>query len=440
MVIQSFHLLTIIIFKNCKIEMYPVSWYYFSLMHLINELNIFQLQFQIQIEHAMETIYFDHAATTPVDEQVLDAMLPFFKTEYGNADSIHQLGQRAKVALEDARESVARMINAEPSEIIFTCGGTESNNAVIKGVFEVSGNKKEIISSRIEHHAVFHTIECTKRQGGKPVYLAPDQNGIITPEQVKNAINEKTALVSLMHVNNELGTINPIKEIAEVCRENGVLFHSDTVQSAGKIPVDVKDLGIDFLSISGHKIYGPKGTGVMYVKNGSPWVPWMTGGSQERRRRGGTSNIPGIVGLAKALEITTARMEDYRSHFIKLRKHLLHKMDQVFGNRYQINGPAHGGVPHIINLGIKHTGESKLDGEMLLLNLDIEGICVSNGSACTSGAVEPSHVLTGIGLDEDIADSSIRVSFGKDNTIQEVDRFVEVLQGVLDRMMVVARS
>ena len=420
--------------------MYPDNWYYFSLMHLIDELNIFRMQFQIQIEHAMETIYFDHAATTPVDEQVLDTMLPFFKTEYGNADSIHQFGQRAKVALEDARESVARIINAEPSEIIFTCGGTESNNAAIKGVFEVSGNKKEIISSPIEHHAVFHTVECTKRQGGRPVYLAPDHNGMITAEQVRDAINENTAMVSLMHVNNELGTINPIKEIAAVCRDKGVPFHSDCVQSAGKIPVDVKDLEVDFISISGHKIYGPKGVGVLYVKNGSPWVPWMTGGSQERRRRGGTSNIPGIVGLAKALEIITARMEDHRSHYLELRKYLIQKMDQVFGNLYQVNGPADGGVPHIINIGLKNTGDTKLDGEMLLLNLDIEGICVSNGSACTSGAIEPSHVLTGIGLDEDIADSSIRISFGKDNTIQEVDRFVEVLQGVLDRMMVVARS
>jgi cysteine desulfurase len=286
----------------------------------------------------METIYFDHAATTPVDEQVLDTMLPFFKSEYGNADSIHQFGQRAKVALEDARESVAGIINAEPSEIIFTCGGTESNNAAIKGAFEVSGNKKEIISSPIEHHAVFHTIECTKRQGGRPVYLTPDQNGMITAEQVRDAISENTAMVSLMHVNNELGTINPIKDIAAVCREKGVPFHSDGVQSAGKIPVDVKDLEVDFLSISGHKIYGPKGVGVLYVRNGSPWVPWMTGGSQERRRRGGTSNIPGIVGLAKALEIITARMEDHRSHYLELRKYLIQKMDLVFGNLYQING------------------------------------------------------------------------------------------------------
>jgi cysteine desulfurase len=388
----------------------------------------------------METIYFDHAATTPVNEQVLDTMLPFFKTEYGNADSIHQFGQRAKVALEDARESVARIINSEPSEIIFTSGGTESNNAAIKGAFEVSGNKSEIISSPIEHHAVFHTVECTKRHGGRPVYLTPDQNGMISAEQVRDAISKNTALVSLMHVNNELGTINPVKEIAAVCRENGVPFHSDGVQSAGKIPVDVKDLGVDFFSISGHKIYGPKGVGVLYVRNGSPWIPWMTGGSQERRRRGGTSNIPGIAGLAKALEITTARLEDHRSHFLKLRKHLIQKMDQVFGNMYRINGPSEGGVPNIINIGLKHTGDSKLDGEMLLLNLDIEGICVSNGSACTSGAVEPSHVLTGIGLDEDIADSSIRISFGKDNTIREIDHFVEVLQGVLDRMMVVAKS
>jgi cysteine desulfurase len=385
-----------------------------------------------------DIIYFDHAATTPVDQRVLEAMLPYYKSEFGNPDSMHHLGQQAKVALEEAREKIAKLINAEPSEIIFTSGGTESNNAIINGAFEVSGNKNEIISSQIEHHAVFYNVESTKRNGGKPVYLQPDQDGIISAEQVAGAINDKTALVTLMHVNNELGSINPIREIAQICKEHGIPLHSDAVQSAGKIPVDVKELGIDFLSISGHKIYGPKGVGVMFVRNGAPWIPWMKGGSQERRRRGGTSNIPGIVGLAAAFEIAVSEMDDNSSNFIKLRQHLVKKLNRELGDSYQINGPLKGGVPHIINIGFK-PNETSLDGEMLLLNLDIEGICVSNGSACTSGALDPSHVLTGIGLDEDIADSSIRISFGKSNTIAQVDRFVESLQGVLDRMTVVKK-
>lgn len=387
---------------------------------------------------SIDTIYFDHAATTPVDARVLDAMLPYYQSEYGNPDSMHHLGQRSKVALEEAREKVAKLINAEPSEIIFTSGGTESNNAIIKGAFEVSGDKKEIISSQIEHHAVFHTVESAKLNGGKPVYLQPDENGVIEAGQVAETISDRTALVTLMHVNNELGSINPIKDIARVCRDKGVSFHSDTVQSAGKIPVDVKEMGVDFLSISGHKIYGPKGVGVMYVRNGAPWIPWMKGGSQERRKRGGTSNIPGIVGLATAFELAVSEMDDNRSKFIKLRQHLIEKLNRTFGDTYQVNGPLHGGVPHILNIGFKPAG-AKLDGEMLLLNLDIEGICVSNGSACTSGAMDPSHVLTGIGLDEEIADSSIRISFGKNNSIGQIDHFVEALGGVLDRMMVVAK-
>jgi len=394
----------------------------------------------MQMNRTMDSIYFDHAATTALDEKVLEAMLPYLKSEFGNASSIHQLGQRAKVALEDSRESIAKMIRAEPSEIIFTSGGTESDNAIIKGVFTISGKKKEIISSNIEHHAVLQTVESTKLQGGKPVLIKPNSDGVVTAGQVEAAINENTALVTLMHVNNELGSINPISEIAAVCRKKGVPFHSDTVQSVGKIPVDVRDLGVDFLSISAHKIYGPKGVGVMYVKKGAPWIPWMHGGSQERRRRGGTSNIPGIIGLARAMEYSIAEMEDHRSHFIKLRRRLIEKLDEKFGDNYRINGPAAGGVPHIVNIGFLHTSAGRIDGEMLLLNLDIEGICLSSGSACASGAVESSHVLTGIGLNESIANASIRVSFGKSNTFRQIDIFVEKLEMVLKRMLATVKD
>lgn len=241
-----------------------------------------------------------------------------------------------------------------------------------------------------------------------------------------------------MHVNNEIGTINPLKEIAEVCEEHGVPLHSDTVQSLGKIPLNVKDLGIDFLSGSAHKIYGPKGTGIMYVKNGSKWIPWVHGGSQERRRRGGTLNVPGIVGFAKALELAVEEMDEHQKHFKKLRSLLLKEMDNNLDFNYNVNGPQDNGVPHIVNLSFSDEQGKYIDGEMLLLNLDIEGICVSNGSACTSGAVEPSHVLNGIGMEDGLAKSSIRVSFGKQNTEEDVRYFVEKLDTVLKRMFTVA--
>jgi len=238
-----------------------------------------------------------------------------------------------------------------------------------------------------------------------------------------------------MHVNNEIGTINPIKEISPICREHDIPFHSDTVQSVGKIPVDVDELGIDFLSISGHKIYGPKGIGVLYMRHATPWLPWMHGGSQERRRRGGTLNVPGIIGLAKAMELAVEEMDDHRKHYIKLRKQLINGLDKTFGDRYQINGNTKNRVPHIINISFLDPNGNGLDGEMLLLNLDVEGVCVSNGSACTSGAMEPSHVLEGIGLDTKTANSSIRVSLGKQNTVEEIDYFIDKLEVVVERMM-----
>ncbi len=385
----------------------------------------------------MRTVYFDHAATTPVDKRVLEAMKPWFTENFGNANSAHQLGNNAKVAVEDARETIAEVIGAAPAEIIFTSGGTESDNAVIKGALAATG-KKEIITSPLEHHAVLHAAESQKRNGCKPVYLEPGPDGTITAEQVEEAITDQTALVSLMHVNNEIGTVNPLKEISEVCRNHGVLFHSDTVQSIGKLPVDIDELGLDFLSMSGHKIYGPKGTGVMYVRHGSAWMPWMHGGSQERRRRGGTLNVAGIIGMTKALELCTDRMDNHLSHFSRLRQRLLDGLQEKYSGRYRINGSPDDGVPHIINLAFTDANDQGIDGEMLLLNLDMEGICVSNGSACTSGAIEPSHVLTGLGLPDHIANSSIRISLGKDNDTDDIDYFLEKLEIVLKRMMATA--
>lgn len=388
----------------------------------------------------MEPVYFDNAATTPLDPEVLETMMPYLTSEYGNANSAHQFGRNCKVAIEDAREKVAKLIGAEPSEIIFTSGGTESDNAAIKGVFSAlsPAGKNEVITSPIEHHAVMHPAESLKRQGATVTYLQPDKNGVITADQVRDAISEKTAVVSLMHVNNEIGTINPVQEIAEVCREFKVPFHSDTVQSVGKIPVNVDDLGLNLLSISAHKIYGPKGIGVLYVKNGTPWIPSIQGGSQERRRRGGTSNVAGIVGLARAMEISIDQMDTTTQKFRQLRKTMLDGLQKRFADRVTINGPESGGVPHILNIGFHSNGEEGLDGEMLLLNLDIEGICISNGSACTSGAMEPSHVLKGIGLENAIGNSSIRVSFGKHNSEKQVLYFLDKLEEILERMVKVA--
>ncbi len=386
----------------------------------------------------MKSVYFDHAATTPLDKRVFAAMKPYLTEHFGNANSPHQFGNNAKVAVEEAREQIAEIIGAEPAEIIFTSCGTESDNSAIKGAVNATG-KTEVITSPLEHHAVLHTVEALKRQGVKPVYLEPDSKGNVHPEQVEEAINENTALVTLMHVNNEIGTINPIKEISEICKAHNVPLHSDTVQSVGKIPVDVDELGLDFLSMSGHKIYGPKGVGVLYMRHATPWVPWMHGGSQERRRRGGTLNVPGIVGLAKALELSIENMVDRQNQFLKLRKRLLDGLEDKFSDRYHINGDVENGVPHIVNISFVKDDGGGVDGEMLLLNLDVEGICVSNGSACTSGAMEPSHVLNGIGLENEIANSSIRLSMGKDNTTEDIDYFLEKLEVVVQRMMSTAK-
>lgn len=386
----------------------------------------------------MRTVYFDHAATTPLDPRVLEAMKPYFCEEFGNANSTHQLGNNAKVAVEEARETVAEHIGAEPAEIIFTSGGTESDNAAIKGVVEATGGK-EVITSPIEHHAVLHSVESLKRYGVKPVYLQPDERGVVSAEKVAETLSDETALVTLMHVNNEIGSVNPLCDIAEVCKEHGVPFHSDTVQSVGKLPVDVNEQGIDLLSISGHKIYGPKGVGVLYVRYGTPWLPWQHGGSQERRRRGGTLNVPGIVGLARALDLAVERRKQEQKKFHTLRARLIQGIREKFPDAHRINGDIENGVPHILNISFAAGGQG-LDGEMLLLNLDMEGICVSGGSACTSGAVEPSHVLSGIGLEDKVANSSVRISMGKDNTEEEIDYLLEKLETVVHRMMNTARS
>jgi cysteine desulfurase len=382
----------------------------------------------------MRTVYLDNAATTPLDSRVLDAMLPYLKDHFGNANSIHGLGRVANVAVEEAREKIAHCIGAEPSEIIFTSGGTESNNAVIKGVIKATG-KKHIVTSRVEHHAVLHPIQYGRGDGILGTYLDVRPLGYVTAEQVENAITEETALVSLMHGNNEIGSINPIREISAICKQKNVLLHSDTVQTIGKIPVNVDDLGVDFLSISAHKIYGPKGIGALYVRSGSPWKAWMEGGSQERRRRGGTLNVPGIIGLAKALELATIEMEQNRAHVSGLKSKLVTGLKERFPEVIAFNGDVEGGLFNIVNCSFPLDNEKSLDGEMLLLNLDIEGICCSNGSACTSGAVEASHVLMALGMVTPTAKSSLRFSIGKNNTEDDISFTLDKLEIVVNRML-----
>jgi cysteine desulfurase len=379
-------------------------------------------------------IYLDNAATTPLDPRVLNAMLPYYRDHFGNANSIHSLGRQATVAVEEAREKIAAILNAEPSEIIFTSGGTESDNSVIKGVLKATG-KKHVITSRVEHHAVLHPIQHARSEGVQATYLNVIPSGCVDADNVADAITEDTALVSLMHVNNEIGAINPIKKIAAICRSRNVMFHSDTVQSIGKYPVDVREIGLDFLSISAHKIYGPKGVGAMYVRNGASWKPWMEGGSQERRRRGGTLNVPGIIGLAKAMELADAEMENNRNHIEALKDRLVSGLKDRFGSMLSFNGCMENGCYYIVNISFPLEDDKALDGEMLLLNLDIENICVSNGSACTSGAVEPSHVLMALGMVTPTAKSSLRLSIGKHNTIEEIDFTLEKLDSVVHRML-----
>lgn len=379
------------------------------------------------------TVYLDHAATTPVDPRVLDVMLPYFNDRYGNASSIHHMGRNANVAVEESRKKIADLLGAETKEIVFTSGGTESDNTAIKGVLRLTG-KQHAVTSKAEHHAVLHTVEHLRCDGLKVTLLDVDEKGRVSSAELEKAITDETGIVSIMHVNNEIGCINPIHELAQVCHEKDIPFHSDTVQSIGKLPVNVHELDVDFLSISAHKIYGPKGIGALYVRNGVDWFPFMEGGSQERRRRGGTLNVPGIVGLAKALELTISEYEQNRRHIERLQHRLYQGLTDRFDDLVKFNSDPDNGMYNIVNVSFKPVDGHAFDGEMLLLNLDIEGICCSNGSACTSGAVEPSHVLMATGTDPDTAKATLRFSIGKDNTDEDIDFTLDKLEMVMDRM------
>lgn len=374
-------------------------------------------------------IYLDNSATTPLDEHVLQDMMPFLTSEYGNPSSIYSLGQSAKAAVEKARSQVANALNAEPAEIFFTGCGTEADNWAIKGAAFANRKKgTHIISSQIEHHAVLHTLEYLEKQGFEITYLPVDADGKISLEVLEKSIREDTILITVMTANNEVGTIEPVKEIGELARRHGVLFHTDAVQAIGSIPIDVKDMNIDLLSLSAHKFNGPKGVGALYVRKGVRIDTFLHGGAQERSRRAGTENTAGVVGLGSAIELATANLREKAERISALRDYLI---DEVLRRipYTKLNGHRTDRLPGNANFSFQF-----IEGESLLLHLDLKGICASSGSACTSGSLDPSHVLLALGLPHEIAHGSLRLSIGKQNTKEEIDYVLEVLPQIVDRL------
>jgi len=374
-------------------------------------------------------IYVDHAATTPIRSEVLEEMMPYLTERFGNPSSIYSYGREAKKAIEEAREKVAKAIGADPLEIYFTGSGTEADNWAIIGTAFANRNKgNHIITSSVEHHAVLHTCEYLEKQGFSVTYLPVDEFGMVKLETLKKSINDRTILVTIMHANNEIGTIQPIKEIGEFLKEKDITFHTDAVQTVGKIPVNVKDLKVDMLSLSAHKIYGPKGIGALYIRKGIKIHPYIHGGAQERKRRAGTENVAGIVGLGKAIELAISNMEGQREYLTSLRDKLIKGIQEKIPY-VRINGHPTQRLPHNVNMCFEF-----IEGESLLLNLDMKGICASSGSACTSGSLEPSHVLLAIGLPHEIAHGSLRLTLGKDNTQEDVDYILEVLPQIVNKL------
>lgn len=374
-------------------------------------------------------IYADNAATTAVSEEVLNAMLPYFREGYGNASSIYKLGRDAQKAVETAREKVAKALGAEPREIYFTSCGSEADNWAIKGTAELmaKNGKKHIITSVFEHHAVLHTTEYLEKHGYEVTYIPVSDKGLIDPEDIRNAIRDDTALVTIMYANNEIGTIQPIEEIAAICHEKGVLFHTDAVQAVGHIDIDVHKQGIDMLSLSGHKIHAQKGIGALYVRKGINLPNFVHGGGQERGKRAGTENVPAIVGLGVAIETATRNIAEKNAVIVPRRNKLIDGILKLPHTR--LNGDRDKRLPGNLNISIEG-----IEGESLLLMLDLNGICASSGSACTSGSLDPSHVLLSIGLKHEIAHGSLRLSIEDTTTDEDVDYILEVIPNVVKRL------
>jgi len=374
-------------------------------------------------------VYLDHAATTPVRQEVIEAMLPYFNTKFGNPSSVYSIGRQSKRAIEEARETVAKAIGAQPKEIFFTGSGTEADNWAIKGVAYANRNKgKHIITSAIEHHAVLHTCQYLEREGFEVTYLPVDSDGLVSPGQVADAIRPDTVLVSIMFANNEIGSIQPIAEIGKITREKGVFFHTDAVQAVGNAAINVEDMNIDLLSMSSHKFYGPKGAGALYIRKGVKITSILHGGAQERNRRASTENVPAIVGLAKALDMAVSNMEAYNKKLIALRDRTIKEIEEKIPH-VKLNGHREKRLPGNVNFSF-----SFIEGESLLLMLDMKGIAASSGSACTSGSLDPSHVLLAIGLPHETAHGSLRLTFGEENTDEDVDYLMEVLPEIVMKL------
>ena len=377
----------------------------------------------------MRKVYLDNAATTALSPKVLEQMMPYLTTIYGNPSSPHSFGQEARRGVEHARDQVAKALNALPEEIIFTGCGTESDNTVLFGVAERYKSKgNHIITTNVEHHAILHTCEALEKRGIEVTYLPVDENGMVTAEQVANAITDKTILVSIMFANNEVGTIMPIAEIGKVCRERGVLFHTDAVQAVGHVPIDVKAMNIDMLSMSAHKFHGPKGVGALYMKKGVRLPAYVMGGAQERNRRAGTENVVGVVGLGAAIELATQNLEESAARMTKLRDKLIAGIAERIPE-VKLNGHPTLRLPNNVNYSIKY-----IEGESILLMLDMNGIAASSGSACTSGSLDPSHVLLALGLSHEVAHGSVRLTLSDETTEEDIDYVLEVLPKVAERL------
>lgn len=374
-------------------------------------------------------VYADNAATTRIAPQVLDAMLPYLKEEYGNPSTLYKLGREAKIAIEKAREQVAQVIGAKAEEIFFTGSGTEADNMALKGVLygPAGKGKKHLITTKIEHHAILHTAMALEKEGFQVTFLDVDKNGRVDLEELKQAITPDTALVSIMAANNEVGTIQPIEEIGKICREKGVLFHTDAVQAFGHMPLDVNKMNIDLLSLSAHKINGPKGSGALYIRRGLGLRPVIEGGGQERNRRSGTENVAGIVGLGQAAQLAMETMEEESARLKALAKKLTDGVLQI--PETILTGDPENRLPGACSFAI-----SAIEGESLVLYLDMEGICTSTGSACATGSLDPSHVLMAIGLSHEVSHGSLRVTLGRFNTEEEVDYIIETLPKVVEKL------
>ena len=377
----------------------------------------------------MNRIYMDNAATTRVTEPVMQAMLPYFTEIFGNPSSIHSFGREAHRALDEARSRVAGALGAKPNEIYFTGCGTESDNWAIRGAaYARKGKGRHIITSAIEHHAVLHTCEQLEKEGFEVTYLGVDEYGLVNPADLENAMREDTILVSIMTANNEIGTIQPITELAAIAKAHGALFHTDAVQAIGSVKFDVKQMGIDMLSLSGHKFHAPKGVGALYIRTGVKIERFIQGGAQERTQRAGTENLASIVGMGKAIELAAEKVDEHNAYLTGLRDHMISRiLTEIPATR--LNGHAEKRLPGNVNVSIRY-----IEGEALLLSMDIKGIAASSGSACTSGSLDPSHVLLAIGLPHEIAHGSLRLSLSEDNTLEEVDYAVGSLKEIVTRL------